>query len=74
MIGSMPVGFCCSKCELYDEAHTCLKMKTDWREKGGSKIVPISTKIENGVLKVVVDQRGKKIPIVIDLRKHFGSD
>ena len=79
IVGHMPVGFCCSKCELYDEAHTCLKMKTQ-RKKGEigeqpeEEIQPISSEIENGMLKVVVGKKDEKIPIYIDLKKQFESD
>ena len=29
IVGHMPIGFCCSKCVLYNEEHTCLKTKTN---------------------------------------------
>ena len=77
----MPVGFCCSKCELYDEAHTCLKMKNQRKSGTGEvevepddEIQPISSEIENGMLKVVVGKKDEKIPIYIDLKKQFESD
>ena len=79
IVGHMPVGFCCSKCYLYDEAHTCLKMKTR-REAGEAEakpedeIQPLSTEIENGMLKVVVGKEDEEIPIYIDLKKQFESD
>ena len=64
IVGYMPVGFCCSKCKLYDEAHTCLKTKTK-REKCITdekleELKPISTSIENGILKVEIGVKGKK--------------
>lgn len=76
----MPIGFCCSRCVLYDEDHTCLKMKTK-RDAGKvenideimEEIHPISTTIENGMVKVVIGQKDKKIPIFIDLKKQLGS-
>ena len=77
IVGNMPVGFCCSKCYLYDENRTCLKMKTKRDESIKDKqpdIHPISTAIENGMLKVVVEQKDKEIPIYIDLKKQLGSD
>jgi hypothetical protein len=39
-----------------------------------SKIEPISAKIEDGVLKVVVMKDEKEVPLVIDLDKQFGSE
>ncbi len=79
IVGYMPVGFCCTKCELYDAMQTCLTTKTK-RETGEastegntSNIVPISTSIEGGLLKVVVKQKDKEIPIVIDLQKQLDS-
>ena len=72
IVGYMPNGFCCTKCYLYDEMHTCLKMKSRPLEKEGA-FKPISTKIEGGVLKVVIGQKGKKIPIIIDFQKQLGS-
>ena len=27
IVGTQPIGFCCKKCDLYDELHTCLKAK-----------------------------------------------
>ena len=77
-MGFMPIGFCCSHCVLYDEEHTCLKMKskpgeTLSEEFKRSRIVPIRTSIEEGILKVVVEQEGEEIPIFIDLQNHLNS-
>lgn len=71
VVGYMPVGFCCTKCYLYNEMQTCLKTST--KEKV-SKIEPISAKIEDGVLKVVVKKDEKEVPLVIDLDKQLGSE
>ncbi len=71
IVGYMPVGFCCTKCYLYNEAQTCLKSNV--KEKV-SKIEPISAKIEDGVLKVVVKKDEKEVPLVIDLDKQLGSE
>lgn len=78
IVGHMPVGFCCSKCYLYDEKHTCLANKAmlakgTKSEKKKAPIVPISTTIEDGLLKVVVEEKGKEIPIYIDLQKQLDS-
>ncbi len=73
----MPVGFCCSHCNLYDEAHTCLKNKTKRPERVGIKesaeegMELLSTSIESGLLKVEIQKKGEKIPIYIDLKKHL---
>jgi hypothetical protein len=67
----MPIGFCCTKCYLYDEKLTCLKSQL--KEKA-SKIRPVSAKIEGGVLKVVVKKDEKEVPLVIDLDKQLGSE
>ncbi len=71
IVGYMPVGFCCTKCYLYDEAHTCLNSRTRGKV---SKIEPVSATIENGVLKVVVMKDEKEVPLVIDLDRQFGSE
>jgi len=47
--------------------------RTDSSEEIKTEIHPISTSIENGMLKVVVEQKDKKIPIYIDLKKQLGS-
>ena len=79
IVGNMPVGFCCSKCELYNKEHTCMKMKTQ-RKTGEAemehdeKIHPISTEIENGILKVVIGKEDEEIPIYIDIKKQLSSD
>jgi len=78
IVGYMPVGFCCSKCILYDEKHTCLKTKSVRKESGAlgeneDPLKPISTSIEEGLLKVVVEKKGKEIPIYIDLQKQLDS-
>jgi hypothetical protein len=73
----MPVGFCCSHCVLYDEAHTCLKNKTKRSESAGNEqpaeeaMELISTSIESGLLRVEIKKKGEKIPIYIDLQKHL---
>ncbi|MFX1571187.1 MAG: hypothetical protein ACFFB0_00390 [Promethearchaeota archaeon] len=71
IVGFMPVGFCCTKCVLYDEEQTCLHASLKGKV---SKIEPISTKIEDGVLKVVVKKDNKEIPLVIDLDRQFSSE
>jgi len=71
IVGYMPVGFCCTKCYLYNEEHTCLHIA---HKEKVSKIEPISTTIEDGVLKVVVMKDEKEIPLIIDLDKQFGSE
>ena len=80
IVGYMPVGFCCSKCVLYDEKHTCLKTKTKpavRNEEGEVEEVdqfqPISTTIEDGLLKVVISKKDREIPIVIDIQKQLDS-
>ncbi len=77
IVGYMPVGFCCTRCLLYDEKCTCLTMhplkskeKADL-EIASNVITLVSTKIEGGMLKVVLEQEGKRIPIVIDFNKQF---
>lgn len=37
------------------------------------KITPISTTIENGILKVIIEQNKEKIPIFIDIDKQLGQ-
>jgi len=76
----MPIGFCCSKCNLYDEQHTCLNTKTKRKtplsqedEEKREELKPISTTIENGVIKVVIGKKDKKKEIFIDLQKHLDS-
>jgi len=80
IVGYMPVGFCCSKCDLYDEAHTCLKTKTkreapdtEGAEVRLEDLKPISTSIEDGILKVEIGVNDKKKEIYIDLQKQLGS-
>ncbi len=70
IVGYMPVGFCCTKCYLYNEQHTCLESRTKGKV---SKIEPVSATIENGVLKVVVRKDEKEVPLIIDLDKQLGS-
>ena len=80
IVGYMPVGFCCSKCQLYDEVHTCLKTKTKRKMlnteeavKKLEELTPISTSIEDGILKVEIGVKDKKKEIYIDLQKQLGS-
>ncbi|MFO7796303.1 MAG: hypothetical protein ACQERB_06480 [Promethearchaeati archaeon] len=74
IVGYMPIGFCCSRCNLYDEEHTCLNMQ---QQKSGKpkpkKITPISTKIEDGILKVIIQKDEEQIPIFIDIDKQLGQ-
>jgi len=42
--------------------------------KPEDEIQPLSTEIENGMLKVVVGKEDEEIPIYIDLKKQFESD
>ena len=81
IVGRTPIGFCCSKCVLFDENYTCLKTKTrpralegEGEEEPADHFRPISTTIEDGLLKVVISKKDKKIPIVIDLQKQLESE
>ncbi len=78
IVGFMPIGFCCSNCYLYNEEHTCLKTKTKHLthhkligKELGEEIKPISSSIEDGLLKVIIKKNDEKIPIYIDLQKHL---
>lgn len=80
IVGYMPVGFCCSKCVLYDEKYTCLKTKArhellnaDGEVDEADQFRPISTTIEDGLLKVVISKKDREIPIVIDIQKQLDS-
>jgi hypothetical protein len=58
---------------LYNEEHTCLNTKTK-KKTGVDKdelLEPISTSIENGLLRVVIKKDDKEIPVYIDLQKHL---
>jgi hypothetical protein len=73
----MPIGFCCTKCYLYNKELTCLKTNSKPSEKQEANIMEkgelraISTEIEEGLLKVVIGQNDKRIPIIIDLQKQL---
>ncbi len=73
IVGYMPVGFCCSKCVLYDQVHTCLSSKSKPKMGVGEseRIEPVSITIEDGLLKVVLKKEKKEFPIYIDLQKQF---
>ncbi|MFW9949404.1 MAG: hypothetical protein ACFFKA_04700 [Candidatus Thorarchaeota archaeon] len=71
IVGYMPVGFCCTKCYIYDVQYTCLNSRS--KEKV-SKIEPVSAIIEDGILKVVVRKNEKEVPLIIDLGKQLGSE
>jgi len=78
IVGYFPPGFCCSNCYLYDESLTCLKsqFKTKAKEgthKGLKKFTLKEASIEGDLIKVIIIQKGKEIPILIDLKKHLES-
>ncbi len=77
IVGYLPVGFCCSKCYLYNEQRTCLSAQSKKPKKisqtQAEKITPIETKIEAGMLKVIIEKDGKKVPLVIDLKQQLGE-
>ena len=72
IIGYMPIGFCCSFCIICDEHHICLHIekKSEVKEK---EIELVSSSIEGNLLKVVIKQEGKEIPIYIDIQKQLNS-
>ena len=81
IVGHLPIGFCCSKCNLYDEKRICLKTQTKRKadvsvamEELEKDLEPISTCIENGLIKVIVEKKGKEVPIYIDLKKQLSSE
>ena len=68
----MPVGFCCSRCLLYDEKHTCLvtKNRPGEEDEAVPTITPISAFVDKeGLIKIVLKDGIRKIPIIIDLSK-----
>ena len=77
IVGYLPIGFCCAHCYLYNETHTCLTTKNKHiREEAPSKGLEgefklVSSSIEGSLLKVVVETKGEKLPIYIDLKKHL---
>ncbi|MFW9827915.1 MAG: hypothetical protein ACFFEY_10000 [Candidatus Thorarchaeota archaeon] len=71
IVGYMPVGFCCTKCYLYNEQHTCLESRTKGKVV---KVEALSASIEDGILRVVVKKGEKEVPLVIDLDKQLGSE
>ncbi|MHA1658003.1 MAG: hypothetical protein ACTSUT_02625, partial [Promethearchaeota archaeon] len=77
IVGNLPVGFCCSKCYLYDENHTCLNSNTNLKSISAGNLEedfePISTSIEDGMIKVVIKQNEKEIPLLIDIKKQLQS-
>jgi len=54
-----------------------LKTKTKRPEEGAApkaseeELKPVSTSIEDGLLRVVIKKKGEEIPIYIDLQKHL---
>ena len=76
IVGYMPLGFCCEKCNLYDEKHTCLTCQSSVKEdlKLPADVEPISTSIKDGLLKVVVKHKDKEIPLYIDIKKQLESE
>ncbi len=77
IVGYLPIGFCCSYCYLYNETHTCLLTKTKHLEEetisevSEGEFTLISSSIEGNLLRVVIENKGKEIPIYIDLKKHL---
>ncbi len=72
IVGYQPIGFCCSYCIICDEHHICLHIekKAEEKEKG---IELVSATVEGNLLKVVIKQKGKEFPIVIDIQRQLGS-
>ncbi len=71
IVGYLPIGFCCSYCIIYDEHHICLNIEKTTQEEA-EEIKLISSSIEKNLLRVVIKQKGKEIPIYIDLKKQLG--
>ncbi|MFX1464732.1 MAG: hypothetical protein ACFFBF_17075 [Promethearchaeota archaeon] len=71
IVGYMPQGFCCERCDLYTVELTCLQAL---KKTSVSKFEPVSAKIKDGVLKVVIKKDEKEIPLVINLDKQFESE
>ena len=76
IVGFMPVGFCCEKCNLYDEYCTCLKSKSkeedELLEKKYKDIKLVGASIEGQFLRVIIaDQKEEEKTLLIDLKKYF---
>ena len=75
IVGYMPIGFCCEKCNIYEVTHTCLTSQSSIKRelKLTEDVEPISTSIEGGLLKVVIKHKDKEIPLYIDIKKQLES-
>lgn len=80
IVGYMPVGFCCEKCYLHNEHHTCLHSggKSEEEDEAGVEVIEEitlkDTSLEGELLKIVISQKdGEEKTIYFDLKKHLKS-
>ncbi|TFG21660.1 MAG: hypothetical protein EU529_12850 [Promethearchaeota archaeon] len=70
IIGYLPAGFECPYFRPID-AESKFESTGSKLITGTQKMVPLKTTIKNGVLKVVINKEGKKIPLEIDIQQEL---
>lgn len=74
IIGFMPIGFCCEKCQLFVDECLCENVKEITKSEISDKEIKlIHAAIEGENLKVVIEKDGKRIPLHFDLDKFLSS-
>ena len=77
IVGFMPMGFCCENCILGNNEDACnniaSKVETTTSKVLNNKMKLLHTSIEGEILKVIIEYKGKKIPIHFDLKKYLES-
>ena len=77
IVGFIPVGFCCELCILFSNENVCdnitCKIETSTSEIIEGKIKLVHASIEGEFLKVVIEHKGKKIPLHFNVKDYLDS-
>lgn len=74
----MPIGFCCENCILFSSESVCVnifsKKEITKSKTIEDKIILIHASIEDEILKIIIEQEGKRMPLHLDLNKFIASN
>lgn len=71
IVGYMPIGYCCSLCNQYEEHKTCINEEDKEIPVSGSVIKLIKSEIKDNDLFIIIEKEGKEFKLRIDLKTYL---
>ena len=71
IVGYMPIGYCCSLCNHYEENQACIHEPEEEVLPTDVKIKLIKSEIKNNEIFVKIEKDGREFQLKIDLRPYL---